>query len=252
MQKQRLLSFALLTLCFTIHTAKEDASPPQQPLQIMVEGNIGAGKTTFLKMLTEALENVSFLPEPVESWQDVNGHNLLQELYKDSKRWAYSFQTYAFLTHTKNQEHARDKNTSVALLERSIYSCHFCFARNFKDNNQLTPLEWELCNKLFTKHVADAPKPDGFIYLKTSPEVCFSRLKTRNRSEEADVPLEYLEKLSFNHDDWLIRKNGITPQAYKAIPVLVLDRDLDIFDPDVFAGYVSQVKAFIADLSSRS
>ncbi|MBN1549366.1 deoxynucleoside kinase [Candidatus Babeliales bacterium] len=254
MQKCRLFSLALLSLyCTTYPTTQEEAAPTiviREPLQIMVEGNIGAGKTTFLRMLSEALQDVSFLPEPVESWQNVNGYNLLQELYTDSNRWAYSFQTYAFLTHIKNQEHATDQDAPVALLERSIYSCYFCFARNFKETNQLNPLEWELCNELFKKHVADAPKPDGFIYLKTSPEICFTRLKMRNRSEEAGVPLEYLEKLSFNHDDWLIRKNGITPREYKEIPVLVLDRDLDIFDPAVFAEYVHQVKAFITDLES--
>lgn len=259
MQKWYLSSCILLTLCVTATALEQtlNKSLPQvhitkKPLQIIIEGNIGAGKTTFINLLAKKFEDTIVLTEPVEAWQDVNGHNLLQYLYDDPERWGYTFQTYAFVTHIKNQECAAKKNVSIVLLERSIYSCFFCFARNFMESNHMTLLEWELCKKLFEKHVTTAPKPDGFIYLKTSPEICFSRLTKRNRREESSVPLEYLENLSFNHDDWLIRKNGITPKEYTNIPVLLLDRNLDIFDPAVFDTYVQQVKDFIHELVSHS
>lgn len=47
-----------------------------QPFTVFVEGNIGSGKTTFLKHFA-ALDNVATLAEPVELWRNVRGENFL-------------------------------------------------------------------------------------------------------------------------------------------------------------------------------
>ena len=60
---------------------------------LILEGNIGAGKSTFLKILKNNL-NVDIIFEPTDKWQDVeNEGNILDLFYKDTKRWAYTFQT---------------------------------------------------------------------------------------------------------------------------------------------------------------
>ena len=63
----------------------------------VVEGNIGAGKSTFLKVINTFL-NAQVVFEPHEKWQNVAGENLLDRFYADTQRWAYTFQTYAFIT----------------------------------------------------------------------------------------------------------------------------------------------------------
>lgn len=45
--------------------------------------------------------------------------------------------------------------------------------------------------------------PNGFIYLKASPETCFKRLQHRARSEEVGVDPGYLGSLHQKHEDWL-------------------------------------------------
>lgn len=47
-----------------------------KPFTVLVEGNIGAGKSSFLFHF-EKNENVDLFPEPVEKWRDVRGENLL-------------------------------------------------------------------------------------------------------------------------------------------------------------------------------
>lgn len=47
-----------------------------KPFTIFVEGNIGSGKTTFLKHFA-ALDNVVTLAEPVDRWREVRGENFL-------------------------------------------------------------------------------------------------------------------------------------------------------------------------------
>lgn len=47
-----------------------------RPFTVIVEGNVGSGKTTFLEHFRKYPE-VCVLAEPVETWRDLNGHNLL-------------------------------------------------------------------------------------------------------------------------------------------------------------------------------
>jgi deoxynucleoside kinase len=54
------------------------AAPRSRPFTIVVEGNIGSGKSTFLSQFSN-FNNVDVLLEPVEKWCNVDGrHNLLQ------------------------------------------------------------------------------------------------------------------------------------------------------------------------------
>jgi deoxyadenosine/deoxycytidine kinase len=69
-------------------------------------------------------------------------------------------------------------------------------------------------------------KPDAFIYLQVGPEVCYQRLTRRARSEEATVPLEYLQQLHQKHEDWLVYKKELDGKI-SDIPVLILDCNKD-------------------------
>ena len=81
--------------------------PGQGRITLAVEGNIGAGKSTFLNLMAdgslELQDIVEIVPEPVDEWQAVasgdNGPiNLLDRFYKDPRRYAYTFQHYVLLT----------------------------------------------------------------------------------------------------------------------------------------------------------
>lgn len=61
------------------------------------------------------------------------------------------------------------------------------------------------------------------VYLRTTPEIVFERMKQRGRSEETSVSLDYLKQLHGLHENWLIHKKARSPA-----PVLVLNADLDI------------------------
>ncbi len=213
----------------------------------IVEGNIGAGKSTFLHILKQYL-NVQIMLEPHEQWQNVgDGHNLLDLFYKDPTRWAYSFQSYAFITRIMMQQaHARTNPYTIQILERSVFSDRYCFALNAHELNYMNPLEWKIYQEWFTWLVDDyLPKPDGFIYLRTNPTICYNRLKKRNRNEETTVSLEYITKLHQKHENWLVEKKGIAPSIAQ-IPVLVLECDAD-FERNKAEQekHVEQVGAFV-------
>ena len=58
-----------------------------RPFTVVVEGNIGSGKTTFLQHFNKFSEEVEILAEPVDKWRNANGHNLLQMMYEDPHRY---------------------------------------------------------------------------------------------------------------------------------------------------------------------
>lgn len=199
---------------------------------IIVEGNIGAGKSTFLKLIEQNL-NVDIVFEPHKKWQDVQGHNILDSFYKDTNRWAYTFQTYAFVSRVVEQEiSTKNSLTGIQILERSVYSDRYCFAKNCHEMGVMSALEWQLYKEWFSWLVDGyVTKPDGFIYIQADPEVCYKRLLKRSRSEEEGVSLSYLQMLHQKHEDWLVNKKGIS-ENLKDIPVLVLSCNKD-FENDI-------------------
>ena len=197
----------------------------QEQRSFIIEGNIGAGKSTFLSLLEEL--PLQLVYEPHEQWQSVGqGGNLLEAFYTDTKRWAYTFQSYAFITRIMTQqEHALRNIHEVQVLERSVYSDRYCFAKNCFEMGTMSTLEWQLYTEWFEWLVERyTVRPAGFIYLRTSPKVCYERLAKRARSEEAAVPLSYLQSLHDKHEAWLIKKDGIA-NYLKTVPVLILDCD---------------------------
>ena len=63
---------------------------------IYVEGNIGTGKTTFLKYLEQHLpsDKYNFIYEPVDEWMrttDDSGKSILEHFYEDQSKWSYCF-----------------------------------------------------------------------------------------------------------------------------------------------------------------
>jgi len=202
------------------------------PICLILEGNIGAGKSTFLKIIENNFD-VEVVYEPHEQWQNVAGENLLDKFYKDTSRWSYSFQTYAFVTRVVQQEqYAQTSSYPVHILERSVYSDRYCFAKNCYEMGVMSALEWKLYQEWFEWLVYNyTQKPHGFIYLKTDPEVCYQRLLKRNRSEESTVDLEYLKMLHEKHENWLIKKKNVASYL-KNVPVLELECNKD-FQHDV-------------------
>ncbi len=193
---------------------------------IVLEGNIGAGKSTLLRLIKQNLP-VSIIAEPTDKWQQVaQDENLLDLFYKDTPRWAYTFQSYAFLTRVQSiiDHMAKAHPQETFILERSVYCDRFCFAKNCYEAGFMTPLEWNIYKDWFAWLVESnhAPKPNGFIYLRVEPEIAFKRIQKRSRSEESAIPQAYLQALHDKHDDWLVYNKESCP-SLKHVPVLTLD-----------------------------
>ncbi len=225
---------------------------PKNFRRIIVEGNIGAGKSTFLRLLQDTFA-AHFVFEPHEQWQNVGGHNILDAFYTQKERWAYTFQSYAFITRMRaDAQGAQNSNHSVHILERSVYSDRYCFAKSCFEMKAMTPLEWNLYQEWFAWLVeAQQYRPDGFIYLRTDPKTCYQRMAKRNRSEESAVTLDYLTEIHQKHEDWLINKINI-PHYLHDVPVLVLECNADFeYNINEQQKHFSEIKTFF-NIPTRS
>lgn len=214
----------------------------------IIEGNIGAGKSTFLSLLDREIEMVEAVFEPRHYWQGSDdAQSLLSHFYDDTFRWAYTMETYALMCRVKEHIKEQAKVHPALLCERSIYSGYYCFAKNGYEHGFLSEIEWQLYNEWFSfLGVQHCQVPRGFIYLRTDPVRAHARIKKRNRQTEQGVSLEYIEQIHHCYEQFLMHKDGILP-ALKQVPVLVLDANQEFEqDVQVLQTYVEQVQQFIA------
>ena len=189
----------------------------------IIEGNIGCGKTTLIRQL-KANPNLEVIEEPVEIWKNIkdeNGENILGLFYKESKRYAYIFQTIVFKTRMMTLEKPQEKY--VRFSERSIWTDKNIFSKSCYEIGYMNNIEKSTYDIWF-KWLEDkiTRKPDGIIYLRASPQLCFSRMHKRDRVEESTVSLEYLTNIHNKHDQWLMNA-----REYNDIPIYVIDNTED-------------------------
>jgi len=224
------------------------------PPYFVLEGNIGAGKSTFLRIIKERL-HLDVVYEPTDKWQRKEKEgNLLNLFYKDTQRWAYTFQSYAFITriqaHLEHQKTITSNNPQI--YERSVYCDRYCFAKNCFEMGTMTELEWNIYKEWFGWLVESyTAKPSGFIYLRTTPKVCFDRIHKRSRSEESSIPLSYLQSLHFRHEEWLVEQKEVLP-SLKNTPILVLDCDTEFEENHTEQNtHLAKLDAFIRKITQR-
>ena len=186
-----------------------------------IEGNVGTGKSTLLKILENGGNKVIY--EPVNEWNNLinkNGKNLLEEFYGDQERYAYVFQSIAFRTRIKNLINC-EPDTFV---ERSIFTDRNIFAKTCYESGKMNDIEWADYTSWFDWLTETFQiKPKGYIYLRAKPEVSYERIKNRNRSGEDTIPFDYLKELHNKHEKWLMEEPN----------VLVLDVNDDFENDDL-------------------
>uniref|UniRef100_A0ACD5TFP3 Uncharacterized protein n=1 Tax=Avena sativa TaxID=4498 RepID=A0ACD5TFP3_AVESA len=272
------------------------SKPPQKKrLTFCVEGNISVGKSTFLQRIAnetiELRDLVEIVPEPVAKWQDVgpDHFNILDAFYAEPERYAYTFQNYVFVTRVMQERESSGGIKPLRLMERSVFSDRMVFVRAVHEAKWMNEMEISIYDSWFDPVVSSLPGliPDGFIYLRASPDTCHKRMMLRKRSEEGGVSLDYLQGLHEKHESWLFPSEGggrgvlsvsqlpmhmegsLPPgirdrvfylegdhmhSSIQKVPALVLDCEPDIdFNKDIQAKrqYAQQVAEFFEFVNSK-
>ena len=166
-----------------------------------LEGNIGAGKSTIMKIISNQFHDVEFVEEPVNQWQNLNGCNLLDSFYSDPKRWGFSFEFYSMLTKIQALLKAADSDKPIIIIERSILS-NKVFMDLSNDLGKLDKMEYAMLINTYNFYLENVyPQIAGIIYLDTPVDECIRRITKRNRGEECTIEKSYLNSIKEKMDE---------------------------------------------------
>ncbi len=169
----------------------------KRKLYVAIAGNIGAGKTTLTRMLSQKLGWKAY-------YEKVIDNPYLEDFYKDMSRWSFHLQIY-FLSHRfKTQQEITDWPGSC-LQDRSIYEDVEIFATTLHKQGFMSDRDFDNYKALFEIMASYLRKPDLIIYLRATTERLLQQIRKRGRSYEQQIDQNYLEQLNQAYEDWIER-----------------------------------------------
>ena len=199
----------------------------KKPFSFVVEGIVGAGKTTMLSAFAK-YPYIDVLPEPIEKWKNLEGYDMLNLTLTNPSRWGLTQEMYGILTVLG--EHLRSVGI-IRGMERSVHSARFIFTESFRMMGKMSNAEYTVLDqwyRLLNNEMNEAPSgfdlsADLIVYLQTDPKVAFDRIKKRGRPEEKGIQLPFLESLHAMHENWLIHKNLTHSTKIPARNIIVIN-----------------------------
>ena len=160
------------------------AKLPDKYRYIVVEGPIGAGKTSLARVMSQRTGGEAFLEDP-------DANPFLPGFYQDRARYALPTQLY-FLFQRATQLRALsqpDLFSGITIADFMIEKDSLFARLTLSDD------EFALYRQVYAQLKPQAPAPDLVVYLQASPETLIDRVRRRGVAYERDIPDEYLVRL---------------------------------------------------------
>lgn len=175
---------------------------------IVVEGPIGAGKTSLARRLAERLDARALFEQP-----ELNP--FLGRFYQDAERWAMStqlhflFQRFDQLGIVAETMEQQQRVVSDFVLDKDPLFAAL----------NLAPDELALYQRVFdAMKPASPPKPDLIIYLQAKPETLIERVRRRGLDTERRITEQYLERVAERYARFFYQ--------YDAAPLFIVDAEV--------------------------
>lgn len=176
---------------------------------IAIEGVIGAGKTSFARILAERMSARLVLEKFEEN-------PFLEDFYIDPERYAFQTQLYFLLSRYRQQMELKQ----VDLFSNLLVSDYMFDKDKLFAHLNLNEKEFILYNLIAQLLEKEIPKPDLVVFLQASTDRLMQNIKQRGRSYERDISREYIESLNQIYNEYFYR--------YKDSPLLIINtNDID-------------------------
>ena len=176
---------------------------------IVIAGNIGAGKTTLVEILSNRLGFSPFY-EPHEE------NPYLADFYEDMESWSFHSQVYFLTRRLKIHKELLLAEGSV-VQDRSVYEDAEIFARNLFLQGDFSTRDYAVYQDLYHILASLLPPPTLMVYLRASVDTLMQRIAKRGREYEMGISKEYLERLNDLYEDWM--------NSFDQCPVLIINSD---------------------------
>ncbi len=168
---------------------KRAPKPPKRKIFLALAGNIGAGKTTAAKMVSQQF-GFELFDEPVID------NRFLKDYYKDMKRWSFTLQLEFLIRRVEHHELIH-KVAKSCIQDRTLYEDPEIFAKYLHGLGFMTDGELELYFEYFQRTTKTLTHPDKVICFDVpNVQVLLDRIKKRGREEEKGIQSQFLRGLS--------------------------------------------------------
>lgn len=189
---------------------------PERFRHIVIEGPIGAGKTTLAMRLARATGAHVLL-------ESADANPFLERFYRDRRRYALPTQLFFLFQRVQQLESLAQLDLFQTLVVSDfLFEKDALFARLTLADDEL-----QLYQRIHAHLAPTVPTPDLVIYLQAEPETLVERVARRGNPIEAGITESYLRALADAYTRFF--------HAYDAAPVLAVntehlnpvDRDAD-------------------------
>jgi len=195
---------------------------------IAIEGNIGAGKTSLAKMMSDDFNAKTVL----ERFAD---NPFLPKFYEDKERFAFPLEM-SFLADRYQQ--LMDDLAQFDLFKNFIVSDYYIFKSLIFAQVTLAHEEYILYRRMFDIIYKEIVKPDLYVYLYQNTNRLLENIKKRGRDYERNITASYLDKI---HQGYL---NFIkTDQKLNTLIVDVSDLDF-VNRPEDYTTVIQKIRQF--------
>jgi deoxyguanosine kinase len=187
---------------------------------ISIEGNIGAGKTSLVKLLSERFGYDSL-------FEEFENNPFLTDFYKDIKNNAFPVEMF-FLAERYKQLTAIFENEDRTRQPRLVADYFFPKSLIFASFTlQAVEIEYGLVEQKMVM-------PDIVIYLNRNNDYLLGNIKLRGRDYEAYVGKSYLDKVTLGYLDFFKQETRF--------PVIIINTgNTDFFDTQALEALIDKV-----------
>ena len=202
-------------------------------MHIGIAGNIGCGKTTLTRKLSE---HYGWTPR----YESVTYNPYLEDYYSDIPRWSFNLEVYFLAQRFKDVLEIR-RSDEVIIQDRTILEGVHIFVENNYRMGNLSDRDYRTYMDLFDLMMSLVKEPDLLIYIKSSVPHLVSQIQKRGREYEQGISLDYLAGLNSLYEKWI--------DSYKG-KLLIIDGDSLDFEnrAEDFASITDRIDAMLFGL----
>ena len=177
---------------------------PELPVNyLVIEGNIGAGKTTFSRMIAEDQQAKLFL----ERFHD---NPFLPKFYDDKKRYAFPLEL-SFLA-DRHQQLVEDIGQFDLFRKFAVADYDFYKSLIFAQVT-LQKDEYQLFKRLFEVMYRELPKPDLYVYFYQTTDRLLENIQKRGRDYEQSIDADYLRTIHQGYMQFIRQQNYLNTKV---------------------------------------
>ena len=177
---------------------------------ISIEGNIGVGKTSLVKMICKKFQINGLFENYITN-------PYLKSFYKNPREYSYKVETYFLNERIKSLQDSIEKSDK----DEAVVSDYSIFKSLIFSKQNLNSTDFNKYVLEYDKGLSLINNPNLIIYLDASPAFLLDRIKKRGRGFEKNISEIYLKNIEQGYKSFFLKKH-----TFKVLFYDISEKDL--------------------------